>query len=53
MGGFVGSAPACYGSYLGSNPDNYHKYKMGDIRKGVARKEELKKRNPGVKILYA
>jgi hypothetical protein len=42
MGGLVGSAPACYGSSLGSNPDisqNYKKYqniKMGDISKGVA-----------------
>jgi hypothetical protein len=33
MGGQVGSAPACYGSSLGSNPE----YKMGDIRKGVAK----------------
>jgi hypothetical protein len=27
---------ACYGSYLGSNPDISQKYKMGDISKGVA-----------------
>ncbi len=33
MGGYVGSAPACYGSYLGSNPDIFQKYKMGDISK--------------------
>jgi hypothetical protein len=36
MGGSVGSAPACYGSSLGSNPDISQKYKMGDISKGVA-----------------
>jgi hypothetical protein len=30
------SAPAYYGSSLDSNPDNSQKYKMGDIRKGVA-----------------
>ncbi len=30
------SAPACYGSFLGSNPDIPQKYKMGDIRKEVA-----------------
>ncbi len=36
MGGYVDSAPACYGSYLGSNPDISQKYKMGDISKGVA-----------------
>jgi hypothetical protein len=29
-------SPACYGSYLGSNPDISQKYKMGDISKGVA-----------------
>jgi hypothetical protein len=29
----VGSAPACYGSSLGSNPDISQKYKMGDINK--------------------
>jgi hypothetical protein len=34
MGGLVGSAPACYGSSLGS--DISPKYKMGDISKGVA-----------------
>jgi hypothetical protein len=31
-----GSAPACYGSALGSNPDISQKYKMGDKSKGVA-----------------
>jgi hypothetical protein len=36
MGGYVCSAPACYGSCLGSNPDIPQKYKMGDISKGVA-----------------
>jgi hypothetical protein len=36
MGGYVGSAPACYGSSLGSNPDISQKYKMGDLSKGVA-----------------
>ena len=36
MGGYVDSAPACYGSSLGSNPDNSQKYKMGDISKGLA-----------------
>jgi hypothetical protein len=29
-------APACNGSPLGSNPDVFQKYKMGDIRKGVS-----------------
>jgi hypothetical protein len=33
---FLGSAPACYGSSLGSNPDSSQKYKMGDISKGLA-----------------
>jgi hypothetical protein len=36
MGGYVGSAPACYSSSLGSNPDISQKYKMGEISKGVA-----------------
>ncbi len=36
MSGSVGSAPACYGSSLGSNPDISQKYKMCDISKGVA-----------------
>ncbi len=36
MGSLVGSAPACYGSSLGSNPDISQKYKMGNISKGVA-----------------
>jgi hypothetical protein len=31
----VGSAPACYGSDLGSNPDISQKYIRGDISKGV------------------
>ncbi len=35
MGGQVGSAPACYGSSLGSNPDMSQKYKMCDISKGL------------------
>jgi hypothetical protein len=30
------SAPAYYGSSLGSNPDVSQKYKMGDISEGVA-----------------
>jgi hypothetical protein len=36
MGGSVGSAPACYGSSQGLNPDISQKYKMVDISKGVA-----------------
>ncbi len=36
MGGLVGSAPACYDSSLGLNPDISQKYKMGDISKEVA-----------------
>jgi hypothetical protein len=36
MGGLVNSAPACYGSSLGSKADISQKYKMGDINKGVA-----------------
>jgi hypothetical protein len=36
MGGQVGSAPACYGSSLGSNPDISQKYKMCDISNGLA-----------------
>ncbi len=36
MGGSIGSAHACYYSSLGSNPDIYQKYKMGDISKEVA-----------------
>jgi hypothetical protein len=39
MGGQVGKVPACYGSFLGSNPDISQKYKMGDISKGVAKKK--------------
>jgi hypothetical protein len=35
-GWLSGSAPACYGRSLGSNPDISQKYKMGDISKGVA-----------------
>jgi len=31
MVGQVGSASACYGSSLGSNPDISQKYKMGEI----------------------
>jgi hypothetical protein len=30
---FFLNLPACYGSYLGSNPDISQKNKMGDIRK--------------------
>ncbi len=37
MGGQVGSAPACYGNSLGSNPGISQKYNMGDISKGVAK----------------
>jgi hypothetical protein len=36
MGGQIGSAPACYGSSLGINPEISQKYKMGDISQGVA-----------------
>jgi hypothetical protein len=38
MGDYVGtgSAPACCGSSLGSNPNISQKYKMGAISKGVA-----------------
>jgi hypothetical protein len=37
MGGLVGSAPAFYGSSLGSNPDISEKIKkMGDISEVVA-----------------
>ncbi len=36
MGGLDGSPPACSCSSLGLNPDISQKYKMGDIRKGVA-----------------
>jgi hypothetical protein len=39
MGGLVGSAPSCCGSSLGPNPDISQKYKMGNISKGVAKKE--------------
>ncbi len=52
MGGKVGSAPYCYGSALGSNPDIYQKYDIGDIAtiallemarvlKGNGRKDQL------------
>ncbi len=45
MGGQVGSAPAYYGSSVGSNPDISQKYKMGDIRKEwLAHSSPLKKR---------
>ncbi len=33
MGGKVGSAPACSGSSVDSNPDISQKYKLGDIAK--------------------
>ncbi len=36
MGGSVGSAPACYGSTLGSNPDIPQNSKISDISEGVA-----------------
>jgi hypothetical protein len=38
MGGKVDSAPACFGSSLGSNPAISQKFKMpmSDISKGVA-----------------
>ncbi len=36
MGGYVGSAPTCYGSFLGSNPNISQKYKMDGYAKGVA-----------------
>ncbi len=39
------SAPACYGSSLGSNPDIPQKYKMGDISKGVARPKNIHKKH--------
>ncbi len=45
MDGYIGNAPACYGSSLGSNSDIFQRYKMGDISKGVANyqpKKELK-----------
>jgi hypothetical protein len=32
----AGSAPACYGRSLGSNPDIFQKYEMGDINKAGA-----------------
>ncbi len=35
MGGYVGSAPACYGSSLDLDPDISQKYKISDIGKGV------------------
>ncbi len=35
MRGLVGSAPACYGSSLGSNPGISQKYKMRDLIKGA------------------
>jgi hypothetical protein len=41
MVGSVGSATACYGSSLGSNPDISQKYKMGDISKNVAPPKKL------------
>ncbi len=36
MGGQVVSAPACYGSSLGSNPDISQKYKVAEGSSGVA-----------------
>jgi hypothetical protein len=38
MGGSVDSAPACYGSSLGSNPDISQKYKMADMAKKIYKK---------------
>jgi hypothetical protein len=35
MGGLVGSAPASYGSPLGSNPEISQKYKVGGMSKGM------------------
>jgi hypothetical protein len=37
MGGYIGSAPTCYGSSLGSNPDISQEYKIGHISKGVTK----------------
>ncbi len=45
MGGQVGSAPAWYGSSLGSNPDISQKYKMGDISTGVANNTLARQKN--------
>jgi hypothetical protein len=45
MGGYKYSAPACYGSSLGSNPDISQKCKMVDISKGVANTLQLAKKN--------
>jgi hypothetical protein len=49
MGGYVGNAPAYYGSSLGSNADISQKYTMGDISKGVANtlahQKQYKKQN--------
>jgi hypothetical protein len=36
MFGSTGSAPACYGSSLGSNPYITQKLQMADLSKGVA-----------------
>jgi hypothetical protein len=43
IGDKVGSAPACYGSSLGFNPESSQKSKMGDKGKGVARQKNKKK----------
>jgi hypothetical protein len=37
MGGYVVSAPACYGGTLVSKPDFPQKSYIGDISKGVAK----------------
>jgi hypothetical protein len=49
--GKVGSAPACYGSSLGSNPDITQKYKIDDISKGVnnTHSSPPKKNYPSIK----
>ncbi len=50
MGGLVGSAPACYSSSLGANPDISQKFKMGDISKGVANTLYPAKNNEEIKM---
>jgi hypothetical protein len=47
----VGSAPASYGSILGSNTDNSQKYKIGDISNGVNTLYLAKKYSKNRKIL--
>jgi hypothetical protein len=52
MVGLFGSAPACYGSSLGSNPDISlkKKKKMGDISQGVANTLWTTKKNKKVSV---